>query len=162
MCWKNPAPGRLKLNVDAAIRENRSVLGWILRDDSVNFIAGMSKVWIGVLSPLVAELIGIREALSWAKGRGWDRVDVESDSSGAISEILKESSISLVGVLDGDIREIASCFMDISFFHVKRSANRASHELAKAACSVFDCICMSVFPPHFITHVLNTNSLNAS
>ncbi|CAH9120177.1 unnamed protein product, partial [Cuscuta epithymum] len=158
--WRRPSPGRYKLNVDAAVRDKLCGLGWILRDGYGNFVAGVSKVWHGSLSPLEAELIGIREALSWMKEGGWDGVEVESDSSGAVTEILQESSISLAGIIGGDIREINLGFTDISFTHIRRSANRAAHELARAACSVSGCICWDNHPPHFIVHVLNTDLMN--
>ncbi|CAH9125783.1 unnamed protein product [Cuscuta epithymum] len=114
--WKKPSPERYKLNVDAAVREKMCGLRWVLRNEAGDFIAGVAKVGHGVLSSLEDELIGIREALSWMKERGWDSVEVESDSSGAVAEILQESSVSLVGIIGGDIQEIALGFTDISFF----------------------------------------------
>ncbi|CAH9110775.1 unnamed protein product [Cuscuta europaea] len=157
--WRKPSPVRYKLNVDAAVREKICGLGWVLRNDAGNFVTGVGKAWHGVLSPLEAELIGIREALSWMKERGWDCIQVESDSSGAVTEVLQESSVSLAGI--GDIREISSGFTDISFSHIRWSANRATHELAKVACSMPDCIYWDDLPP-FTIHVLNSDSLNDS
>ncbi|CAH9087957.1 unnamed protein product, partial [Cuscuta epithymum] len=138
--WRKPPHGRLKLNIDATIRGNRCGLGGLVSDDAGEFVAGFVKIWQGRLSPLEAELVGIREALSWIKEKGWDSVDVESDSLGAIKEILHGSSVSSLGVIAGDIREIRLLFADISFSHIRRSANMAAHELAQASCSMSDCI----------------------
>ncbi|CAH9141428.1 unnamed protein product [Cuscuta epithymum] len=67
--WRRLAPGRLKLNVDAAIRPDHCGLGWCLRDEEDNFVAGKALPWRRMLSSLVAELIGIREASAEFRGR---------------------------------------------------------------------------------------------
>ncbi|CAH9116902.1 unnamed protein product, partial [Cuscuta epithymum] len=144
--WNCPKPGRLKLNVDAAVRVDRCGLGWILRNENGDFVAGVSMPWQGKLSPLEAELIGIREALSWTFEQGWNAVDVESDASRAISEIQQGSSTSTVGLLAGDMNEKGTSFIDISFTHIRRSANRPAHELDQAACSLSEC-CIWVSNP---------------
>ncbi|CAH9113667.1 unnamed protein product [Cuscuta epithymum] len=125
-CWSRLISGRLKLNVDAAVRDSGCGLGWCLRDDRGLFVARAARPWMGMLSHLMAELVGI----SWLQGFEWKEIDVESDASGAISEILKVSSASSLGVVADDIRNLATHFSSISFFHVKRSANKSAHTLA--------------------------------
>ncbi|CAH9137916.1 unnamed protein product [Cuscuta epithymum] len=159
---KRSLPGRLKLNVDAAVKEDGIGLGWLLRNKAGVFIEGASKLWFGRLSPWEAELVGIREALSWVKENGWDFIEVESDASKAISEIQGGSSISLVGIIAGDIRGLCYCFTEISFSQVRRSANRAAHVLAQASCSMSGCIFWNEFPYVFLTYVLNIDSINES
>ncbi|CAH9074640.1 unnamed protein product [Cuscuta europaea] len=63
--WRRPAGGRLKPNVDATVKAEKCGFGWCLRDEDGSFVAGATKPWLGRLSPLDAELIGIREVLSW-------------------------------------------------------------------------------------------------
>ncbi|CAH9137685.1 unnamed protein product [Cuscuta epithymum] len=157
--WRKPPQGRLKLNIDAAVRSNRCGLGGLVRNDAGEFVAGFGKIWQGRLSPLESELLAIREALSWIKGKGWDSVDVESDSLGAIKEIIQSSSVSSLGVIVGDIRLL---FSDISFSYIRRSANRAAHGLARTACSMSDCVFWDDFPPSCISHVLSMDSINDS
>ncbi|CAH9054798.1 unnamed protein product [Cuscuta epithymum] len=162
MLWKRPRPGWVKLNVDASVKDNGVGLGWLLRNEDGVFMAGVAKPWQGVLPPWEAELIGIREALSWTKEYGCERIEVESDAAKAISEIRDGSSVSIAGILADDIRELRSYFTEISFSHVRRSANRAAHVLAQAACSMSDSICWLDLPPSFISHVLNNDAINNS
>ncbi|CAH9122326.1 unnamed protein product [Cuscuta epithymum] len=150
--WCCPAAGMVKLNVDAAVRTGYCGLGWCLRDEEGKFVAGAARKWQGNLSVLEAELIGIREALSWLLDFEWRAIEVESDASRAISEILKGSSISSYGLVAADIRDIANNFASISFSHVRRSANKAAHVMAKAACSLSDLQSWFTHPP-FLSHM---------
>ncbi|CAH9053323.1 unnamed protein product [Cuscuta epithymum] len=135
-CWGRPTAGMLKVNVDAAIREGSCGLGWCIRDDTGQFVAGGASPRQGVVSVLEAELIGIREALSWLLDSEWRDVEVESDASLAIMEITKGSSNSSYGLVADDVRDIAKNFSGISFSHIRRSTNRAAHALAQMACSL--------------------------
>ncbi|CAH9135001.1 unnamed protein product, partial [Cuscuta epithymum] len=138
MSWKRPEEGRLKLNTDASVLPgNISGLGWVVRDSGGFFVAGGVNTCHGC-SPAVAEALSIREALSWLKQQGWDNIDVESDSIQIISRIKSGSDDSLPGLIVEDIRDISSGFTSISFSHVKRSANRVAHDLARAAVSMSD------------------------
>ncbi|CAH9073986.1 unnamed protein product [Cuscuta epithymum] len=158
--WRRPHQRRVKLNVDAAVRDYHCGLGWILRNEAGDFIAGAAKTWQGKLSPWEAELVGIREALSWVKEQGWERVDVESDASRAIAEIKNGSCISTAGVIADDVRDLCSRMTDISFCFVRRSANRAAHGFAQVACSMSGCRIWMGVPPTFIIHVLNSDLIN--
>ncbi|CAH9075972.1 unnamed protein product [Cuscuta epithymum] len=160
--WRRPAPGRLKLNVDAAVRSDRCGLGWCLRDEDGNFVAGTAMPWPGILSSLEAELIAIREALSWLQGTGWQSVEVESDASRAISEIKKHTSFSSFGLIAEDIRELATNFANISFFFTRRSANKLAHSIAKAACSMsYSCSWFYVIPS-FLSCIFYNDLINKS
>ncbi|CAH9095283.1 unnamed protein product [Cuscuta epithymum] len=148
----------LKLNIDAAVRVNGCRLGWCLRDDRGNFVATATRSWPGKLSPLGAEMIGIREALSWVKERGWTHIEVETDSFRAITEILHGSSCSSIGLVSNDIKDLAKKF-SISICHVLRSANKIAHAIARVACSLFD-LCSCIYYPPFIVSVLANDLLN--
>ncbi|CAH9072780.1 unnamed protein product [Cuscuta epithymum] len=139
LTWKRPTEGRCKLNVDAGFNDEGCVGGWILRNDHGDFLAGAARYWEGNFSPLEAELMGIREALSWLKDQDWNYVDVESDSLLAISEIRLGSNVSSFGLLAEDIRELSSSFTGIDFHHIRRSANRAAHAIAREVSSMSDC-----------------------
>ncbi|CAH9133301.1 unnamed protein product [Cuscuta epithymum] len=111
-------------------------LGWCLRDDNGSFVAGAAYSWPGKWTPLGAELLGIRKALSWIKQYGWNEVEVETDAIRAVAEITLGSSCSSIGLLGEDIRDLTKSFMNISFSHIMRSANKTAHALARAACSL--------------------------
>ncbi|CAH9139859.1 unnamed protein product [Cuscuta epithymum] len=136
--WKRPEVGRLKLNTDASIGDgNICGLGWVVRDSEGRFIAGGVDKWYGS-SPKVAEALAIREALSWLKQSGWDYINVESDALQVISSINSGSDGSLSGVIIDDIRDMSTSFTSIYFTHMKRSANRVAHDLARAVVSMCD------------------------
>ncbi|CAH9097431.1 unnamed protein product [Cuscuta europaea] len=79
--WCRPTTGKLKLNVDAAVRPNTCGLSWCFRDENGSFIAGAARPWLGILSPLSAELVGIQETLSWVKQNGCTEMEVETDAA---------------------------------------------------------------------------------
>ncbi|CAH9122687.1 unnamed protein product, partial [Cuscuta epithymum] len=136
--WQRPGAGRRKVNVDASTGGERCGFGWVVRDSYGIFLAGGCTSGSGKFTPLEAELMGVREALSWLKAQQWDFIDVESDSLLAIQEIQRGSSLSYSGILAEDIRDLMTNFVSIIFSHVRRSANRAAHALAKAAGSLSD------------------------
>ncbi|CAH9130277.1 unnamed protein product [Cuscuta epithymum] len=119
--WKLPGAGWRKLNTDAPRRSLGSGLGWAVHNDEGNFVTGGAGPGRGCYSPLEAELLSIREALSWIKSQDWEYLEVESDSQLlAISEILNSSSAAAAGLLAEDIRDISRCFSSITFSFVKR------------------------------------------
>ncbi|CAH9106684.1 unnamed protein product [Cuscuta europaea] len=160
--WCKPGPGCWKLNVDAASGVHNGGIGWCLRDEEGEFIAGAARKLPGSLTPLMAELVDIREALRWLKDFGGSSVEVGSDSLRAISEILNGSSCSAVGLLREDISDLANFYSNISFSHVKRSANKPAHLLARAARSSLDSQFWFNYPPSFIVSALANDLINAN
>ncbi|XP_074373770.1 uncharacterized protein LOC141714129 [Apium graveolens] len=67
--WKKLREGQLKVNVDGAVVEGRNFfsVGMALRDHHGQFIAGKTLKIAGGVSVMEAELIGILEALAWAR-----------------------------------------------------------------------------------------------
>ncbi|CAH9078697.1 unnamed protein product [Cuscuta epithymum] len=78
--WSCPGSGFLKVYVDASIDGHCHGLSWVVRNAAGEFLAGGSKKGGGRCSPLEAELLGIREVLSWLKAQAWDSIEVESDT----------------------------------------------------------------------------------
>ncbi|CAH9107109.1 unnamed protein product, partial [Cuscuta epithymum] len=78
--WRLPKPGWCKMNVDAARDHTGSWFGWAVHNSSGDFVGGGIKSGRGSCSSLEADLLSIREALSWIKDQGWDFVEVESDA----------------------------------------------------------------------------------
>ena len=50
---------------------NNSGFGMVVRRDDKSFIAAHTTSIHGVFNPIVIELMGVREALSWVKNQGW-------------------------------------------------------------------------------------------
>ncbi|CAH9101176.1 unnamed protein product [Cuscuta europaea] len=81
--WIKPREGRLKVNVDAAVKVEGdcSRLGWVVRDYTGSFIVGGMKKSPGACQPREAEALAIREAISWLRDYGFDFIDVECDAN---------------------------------------------------------------------------------
>ncbi|KAM6563313.1 hypothetical protein CsatB_023311 [Cannabis sativa] len=67
--WTKPDTNTIKINGDAATFaiENRYGYGMVARNDSGIIIDGKAGCNTGTFTPEVAEIIGIKEALSWIK-----------------------------------------------------------------------------------------------
>ncbi|CAH9106024.1 unnamed protein product, partial [Cuscuta epithymum] len=120
--WQRPGMNWGKVNTDASVRNGGCGFGWVLRDASGIFLAGGCKTGAGNFTPLEAELISIREALSWLKNWEWNQLEIESDSLQAIQEIRSGTGLSYSALLAGDIRELKRSFATVSFSHIRRSA----------------------------------------
>ncbi|CAH9075012.1 unnamed protein product [Cuscuta epithymum] len=162
--WVKPDEGRVKINTDAAVKTGSGSMGleWIARSSEGEFIVGGAINRTGVFLPREAEALAVREALSWLKEAGWDHIDLETDSLQLIKSIQSGEDESSFGVIVGDIRELSTSFNDITFAHVRRSANRAAHDMAKAADSMSGCHIWFSFHPDCISASLNHDYINTS
>ena len=66
----------------------------IARNHEGNLMEAKACCKQGSLSPDLAEAIGIREALSWIKSKGWPKVVLETDCL-LITQAIRCSSINL-------------------------------------------------------------------
>ncbi|KAH1090566.1 hypothetical protein J1N35_017823 [Gossypium stocksii] len=79
--WQPPPAGKLKCNVDAALfREEAADWAAVLRDWRGDLVACCTGYLGASLSPLLAESMVVREALSWLHSLAVDRVVIKSDS----------------------------------------------------------------------------------
>ncbi|CAH9119485.1 unnamed protein product, partial [Cuscuta epithymum] len=139
--WIKPTAGRFKVNTDAAIKKGTGVvgLGWVVRDWEGSFMAAGAICWTGDYFPHEAEALAMREAINWIKCEGWEELEAESDAAQLVTSIREGPDDSSFGLIVGDIIELSTSFTSISFAHVRRSANRVAHELARVACSLSGC-----------------------
>nr|GMD31864.1 transcription factor TCP4-like [Ipomoea batatas] len=132
--WKAPDYNVLKLNVDAAVREDGNMLGmgWVLRDHrgGVRAVGAVGKR--GAVLPKEAEALAIREALSWLKDQHHDNVLVETDAQQIVMRLHLHNS-SPFGLLLHDINGLLNSFSNVNVCFVKRSANAVAHLLARDA-----------------------------
>ncbi|XP_060969449.1 uncharacterized protein LOC115713093 [Cannabis sativa] len=79
--WTKPISG-IKLNVDAAIfdQDHKFGYGCVMRNSMGGLIAAIAGCKIGRVSPELAEVMGIQEALSWIKTNNYSQVVIEADS----------------------------------------------------------------------------------
>ncbi|XP_022155289.1 uncharacterized protein LOC111022426 [Momordica charantia] len=85
--WRPPPLGCVvKMNTDAAVSTEGSGVGVLLRDGNAEIVAAMIDFHV-VKTPLLTEILAIREGLRLATRLGVHRVMVESDSLEALNLI---------------------------------------------------------------------------
>ncbi|XP_030504844.1 uncharacterized protein LOC115719795 [Cannabis sativa] len=75
--WSKPEANKLKINVDGAVfaAENAYGSGIVVRDDGGRLIEAVASYVTGGTQPELAEIMGIKEALSWVKRKGCNFVE---------------------------------------------------------------------------------------
>lgn len=79
--WVKPQPNTVKVSVDAAIFKEREEVGFglVARDSDGMLIEARTVVHYELVSPVLAEAMAVKEALSWIDTRQWSGVTLESD-----------------------------------------------------------------------------------
>ncbi|XP_042984782.1 uncharacterized protein LOC122313674 [Carya illinoinensis] len=109
--WNPPPAGFLKINWDAAICEEKGIigLGLIARDQGGQVVGTKKITQAGFNDPLLAEAIGAYQAVKMAMEMGYVCVLFEGDSSQLM------------------------VFSSWKFLFIKRSGNTLAHNLAKSS-----------------------------
>ena len=103
----------------------------------------------------MAELLSIREALSWLKTWNVQRAVVESDALNVVSTIkFIEEFSNYAGVVLDECRSLVSEFKLLEVLYARRPANSVANLLAKASLSISGPKLWSVSPPYFICNSL--------
>ncbi|KAM6547177.1 hypothetical protein CsatB_018853 [Cannabis sativa] len=135
--WTKPVIDTIKVNVDGAIFANLNSYGisFIARNSDGRILEAGSKLSFGNVSPEIAEICGIKEALSWIKSNNWHNVSLETDSLLVVQGISSTAQMpSTFGMVAWDCKKLLSELTSISLKFVKRTANKAAHFLARSAC----------------------------
>ncbi|XWS37565.1 hypothetical protein CRYUN_Cryun19dG0054500 [Craigia yunnanensis] len=79
--WTKPKLEWYKCNVDAAVfsHENCIGIGCIVKDEADQMVAAKNSKLRGDVDPVIAEAISCREALSWLKSLGFNKVVIKLD-----------------------------------------------------------------------------------
>lgn len=118
---------------------NASGIGMVARDDKGDLIQAKIVCLHSVVSPVLAEIMAIKKALSWIADTSWRNVTVESDSLISVQAIRsKVSMLSPFGRVVMDCRNLIQRLFTISLCFIKRSANMSAHELARVSYSFSD------------------------
>ncbi|XP_074378327.1 uncharacterized protein LOC141719860 [Apium graveolens] len=138
-----PTEGKVKINTDAAIFEEsrRFSYAFIARNHRGDLVEAVSSCKQGIVDPVLAEAIGVREALSWVKERGWQVVDLETDCLALIQAIRCSTiNLSYLGRVVDECRSLLLLLKErqITLNFVKRSANKVAHFLARQSSSIAD------------------------
>uniref|UniRef100_A0A803QCN7 RNase H type-1 domain-containing protein n=1 Tax=Cannabis sativa TaxID=3483 RepID=A0A803QCN7_CANSA len=112
---------------------NVEVEHWITPANDTIKAASVGK--IGRVAPEVAEVAGIKEALSWIKSKDWHKVSLESDCLVAVQAIHSSASLpSAFGQLVADCQQLLAALNNVKVYFVKHSANKAAHFHARSSC----------------------------
>lgn len=141
--WLTPTGNTIKINSDAALFAQSGCfsMAWVARDSLGNLIEARARCLLGKPDPEVAEILGIKEVLSWIKMERVQNVVVESDCWVAIQAIRSSTTLfSYFGRIVNDCRRLLLDLkvLNVSLLFVKRSANTVVDFLAKATSSIAD------------------------
>ncbi|KAM6600830.1 hypothetical protein CsatA_020439 [Cannabis sativa] len=131
--WIKPISG-IKLNVDAALFASlhKHGYGCVIRNPAGELISTFAGVKNGSVAPELAEIIGIREVLSWLKNNPFQSAVIETDSLVCAAAIRSaETLISAFGLVVDECKNSFNSLSNVSLVFVKRSANRAAHFIAR-------------------------------
>lgn len=136
--WVKPQGNTIKMAVDAAMFNEYNYTGarMVARDATCELLQARTVRTQGLFSSEMAEIMGIKEAVSWMKQRGWRHVVIESDCLVTVQAVgSKIRMISPFVHLVEDCRTMLFDLNTVSLFFIKRSANMTVHELARASLS---------------------------
>ena len=103
--WTKPASSWVKCNIDAAVFNQIQCIGigCVVRDENGAMVIARNERIRGMLDPAIAEVMSCREALSWLKSLGLNRVILKSDAQLVIQSILNlKVDVSYFGALIND------------------------------------------------------------
>uniref|UniRef100_A0A803QF42 RNase H type-1 domain-containing protein n=1 Tax=Cannabis sativa TaxID=3483 RepID=A0A803QF42_CANSA len=162
--WSKPMGNKIKVNVDGAIFEaqQRFGFGCVARDHFGHLTEAISDSRVGVVLPEIAEVIGMKEALSWIKKKGWEDMIIETDSLIVVQAL--NSSVHMTshfGLLVEDCRLILSTLKNILISFVYRYANRAAHNcLARGSCYLSGCLFNELKAPVVLKNIVMAEAVS--
>lgn len=136
--WVKPQELTVKVNVDAAIFQEHVSFGagMVARDFRGKLLQARTVLSAGVVRPELAEVMAIKEALSWMETSGWTEGTLETDCLVAAQAIRSRIQMnSPFRVVVEECRNLLSRLNKISLLFVRRSANMAAHCVAKMSYS---------------------------
>lgn len=136
--WHKPSSVVIKFNVDASVFVHLDFygVGMVGRDSSRVVVCVECKVFQGIFSPLLAELVAIKSEILCAIEMGWDKIIIESDDLKAVNVIDNFSPCSMEAPVFDFILNLISIMEHVPIKHCYRSANSVTHEVAlRSICS---------------------------
>lgn len=120
--WVKPERETVTINTDTTLfdAEAKVGVGCVARDDQGKLLEAQVLLKSGHFRPEVAEAMGVKEALSWAKGKGWSNIRMETDCL-----LVAQASCSPLemcspfGVLIKECKSISKEFSDCEIYFVK-------------------------------------------
>ncbi|KAJ1423993.1 Ribonuclease H-like superfamily [Sesbania bispinosa] len=138
--WYPPPNDFFKINVDVAHAvDDMWGIGVIIRNSSGEVLAAATRQTTTFMDPGLAEALGVRIAIEFAKDMYFDKVILQSDCK-YVTDMFSSSHLahSYIGMLVQDCLSLASSFNNFQVMHTRRDGNMCAHHLAKYACSYPD------------------------
>ncbi|XP_019170547.1 PREDICTED: uncharacterized protein LOC109166112 [Ipomoea nil] len=129
-----------------------ATVGAILLDADGRYVAAFSAPLPTCFSPLMAEALACKEALSWLKNRGETSVHLYTDCLSLQRYLIAPSSSvrSYVGYALDSCKSTAASFNSCSFNFIPRTDNYLAHALASAAFQQPTILYWDLCPPDII------------
>uniref|UniRef100_A0A803PRX8 Reverse transcriptase zinc-binding domain-containing protein n=1 Tax=Cannabis sativa TaxID=3483 RepID=A0A803PRX8_CANSA len=110
---------------------------WVKPSADGILVAAFAGVKHGKVSPDLAEIMGIREALSWLKNHTYTQATVETDSL-VCAEATRNAEVfvSSFGSVVEDCKKILDSLINVSLLFVKCSSNCTAHFVARHSISL--------------------------
>ncbi|XP_063936295.1 uncharacterized protein LOC135147291 [Daucus carota subsp. sativus] len=91
--WTKPDMNTIKINVDSALFDDENCFGFgcVARDHSGRLLGAKAASKIGKTSADLAEVIAVKEALSWVKTKQWSKVVVVESDCMKVVQALRSS-----------------------------------------------------------------------
>ncbi|XP_024046567.1 uncharacterized protein LOC112497228 [Citrus sinensis] len=148
--WTPPPNNKVKVNVDAAVKEDRKSagLGVVIRNHRGQVLAAAVKSMNFQGNIAIAEAYAIKWGMEVAKDLSLSSVIIETDCKNVADLANKKvSNMTEIWWTMSDIHKSTQDFQLISFQHVLRKCNGFAHFLAKRAlCSSESVIWRNNFP----------------
>jgi len=138
----------VKCNIKATLFGDQQCfgIGMCIRNTQGQFVKALTK-WFGCYpSPLEAEALGLREAISWLGELGLSMVQIELDCKLVVEDIMdKSNNQSDFDNILSSCRSLLQQFPNFKIRFIRRQANFVAHTLAResrlyASHHVFDLI----------------------
>jgi ribonuclease HI len=136
--WQPPPPNWFKCNVDAGFHraENKTSLGWCLRDQRGHVIVAGTSWNDGKYSILEGEAVALLHALREMEHRGFSQVIFETDSKNVVDAIQHfRGGNSEFSSIISHINNVLLVHPNFMVKFSKRQANMVAHMLARVAIS---------------------------
>uniref|UniRef100_A0A803QLB5 RNase H type-1 domain-containing protein n=1 Tax=Cannabis sativa TaxID=3483 RepID=A0A803QLB5_CANSA len=115
--------------------QSRTTRGCLARNHAGQVLEAFTTSMEEIVRPEIAEIIGIKEALSWIQHHNWQNVLLETDSLVCVQPIQSELHMpSKFGLLVNDCRIILSSLSHVAIQFVERSVNKVPHCLTRSSC----------------------------
>lgn len=134
--WVKLQTDTVKVTVDATIFKDREEfgLGLVARDSNGGLIQAKSVLHQSSVVPELAEVMAVKEALSWVKQMRWEKVVLESHSLVTVQAIRSRVSMrSPFSLIVEECRRKIEKLNNFYLYFIRRSANMVANHLVRAS-----------------------------